>query len=353
MADLHVLGHSISTARKLYTVDNDNIDPEDASKMGRQAEWIETSFQGLLQAKPAYRNVRLIDDSGRLLAQAKRQEGRIVSLSANLGPTVGDTSYVTNTMKLPPDGVYVSALRLARDDVGQVELPHRSLLSYAIQIRDLTGQVQGVLIVDVDASPLLAALHERATAAQQSAFLLDQKGGLLVSSEATQAGEDAVGQNTRFRAESPEVSDELLSGTADTTMVGGALIAYTPVHPLAGDLTTYWILVRSLPEDVMLADANEFRNESLILLLISTPIAGLIGLWVAWVMIVKHLMVTIGGLKDLAQGEGDLTKRLPITKNDEVGELVRWFNLFMDKMHDIVRDCSKDTGLFSSCPRLM
>ena len=36
------------------------------------------------------------------------------------------------------------------------------------------------------------------------------------------------------------------------------------------------------------------------------------------------------------EGEGDLTKRLEVTSRDEIGELARWFNTFIDKLHDIL-----------------
>jgi methyl-accepting chemotaxis protein len=48
-------------------------------------------------------------------------------------------------------------------------------------------------------------------------------------------------------------------------------------------------------------------------------------------------------LKGMAGGEGDLTKRLTITRLDEVGELAFWFNSFMDDLEKImvhVRDMS-------------
>lgn len=41
-------------------------------------------------------------------------------------------------------------------------------------------------------------------------------------------------------------------------------------------------------------------------------------------------------IKDIAQGEGDLTKRLPIHGKNEVGELSEWFNAFVDKLHGII-----------------
>ncbi len=41
-------------------------------------------------------------------------------------------------------------------------------------------------------------------------------------------------------------------------------------------------------------------------------------------------------VKDIATGEGDLTKRLNFSQKDEVGELSRWFDAFVEKIHDIV-----------------
>jgi methyl-accepting chemotaxis protein len=45
-------------------------------------------------------------------------------------------------------------------------------------------------------------------------------------------------------------------------------------------------------------------------------------------------------VKDLAEGEGDLTKRINLTSQDETGELAKWINLFMDKLHHIIKDIS-------------
>ncbi len=40
--------------------------------------------------------------------------------------------------------------------------------------------------------------------------------------------------------------------------------------------------------------------------------------------------------KDVAEGDGDLTKRIPITAHDEIGELGKWFNVFLDKLQDMI-----------------
>jgi methyl-accepting chemotaxis protein len=53
------------------------------------------------------------------------------------------------------------------------------------------------------------------------------------------------------------------------------------------------------------------------------------------------LRTTVRLLRDLAKGEGDLTTRLDAGRRDEVGEMSRWFNTFMDKLHDIVGEAKR------------
>ncbi len=52
--------------------------------------------------------------------------------------------------------------------------------------------------------------------------------------------------------------------------------------------------------------------------------------------IVKPLRIAVNLLNDIAVGEGDLTKRLMVTTNDEVGQLAIEFNNFATKIHAVI-----------------
>ena len=52
----------------------------------------------------------------------------------------------------------------------------------------------------------------------------------------------------------------------------------------------------------------------------------------------KAVRATVAMIKDIAEGEGDLTKRLEVRSNDELGQLATWFNKFVQKVHDIIGD---------------
>ncbi len=60
--------------------------------------------------------------------------------------------------------------------------------------------------------------------------------------------------------------------------------------------------------------------------------------------LLRPLMLIKGKLDDVASGEGDLTHRLPVTSQDELGDLASSFNRFVEKIHGLVQQVSKTTG---------
>jgi methyl-accepting chemotaxis protein len=50
------------------------------------------------------------------------------------------------------------------------------------------------------------------------------------------------------------------------------------------------------------------------------------------------------GLKNIAEGEGDLTRRLEENSKDELGDLARWFNTFIERLQGIIREIAENAG---------
>jgi len=46
-------------------------------------------------------------------------------------------------------------------------------------------------------------------------------------------------------------------------------------------------------------------------------------------------------VKDVAEGESDLTKRLQIASQDELGQLAHWFNTFLQKLHHLISELAQ------------
>ncbi|UTF51692.1 methyl-accepting chemotaxis protein [Desulfomicrobium sp. ZS1] len=60
--------------------------------------------------------------------------------------------------------------------------------------------------------------------------------------------------------------------------------------------------------------------------------------------IITPLQRMIGMLKDIAQGEGDLTARLKDTSGTETQELAEWFNKFVEQVHGIIREVAGNSA---------
>jgi methyl-accepting chemotaxis protein len=84
---------------------------------------------------------------------------------------------------------------------------------------------------------------------------------------------------------------------------------------------------------------NSLQNNMLIVALgVVTAVALLtIGtMFLVRLVITNRVHDTVDMLKDIAQGEGDLTKRLSEKSSDELGELARWFNSFIANLRDMI-----------------
>jgi methyl-accepting chemotaxis protein len=72
-----------------------------------------------------------------------------------------------------------------------------------------------------------------------------------------------------------------------------------------------------------------------------------IGLVTAW-FVVRPLRTTIDRLRDIAEGEGDLTKELDDRRADELGEMAHWFNAFVQRIRTIISDLASDSRTLAS-----
>ena len=67
----------------------------------------------------------------------------------------------------------------------------------------------------------------------------------------------------------------------------------------------------------------------------------IMGLIIIVVMLMYYQMIraikkTAEVLKDISEGDGDLTKRLEVNRRDEIGEMAKYFNLSLDKIRNLV-----------------
>ena len=103
-----------------------------------------------------------------------------------------------------------------------------------------------------------------------------------------------------------------------------------------------------MPKQVVLARAAELEQQlgsalgrTTGQLLLAALLIASLGIAVFWLMaqrLVTPLRHVANRLRDIAQGEGDLTQRISLRRDDELGELATWFNAFLERIHGTVRE---------------
>nr|WP_320192606.1 methyl-accepting chemotaxis protein [uncultured Desulfobacter sp.] len=110
---------------------------------------------------------------------------------------------------------------------------------------------------------------------------------------------------------------------------------------------TDWIVVVLIEKAELLEGAASVRK---IVLGITVIVLAIIGCFTFFISgrVVKPINQMVYSLKDIAQGEGDLTMRLPAGSSDEIGEMARWFNTFVEKLQGIISGIAGDSDEIDS-----
>lgn len=90
-----------------------------------------------------------------------------------------------------------------------------------------------------------------------------------------------------------------------------------------------------------LDELNEAVANSVWSAVVTVVVIGVLSAIISFVLqagIVGPINSVAEALEDIAGGEGDLTRRLPVNSQDEVGRLSTAFNTFVDKVHGIIAD---------------
>jgi len=124
------------------------------------------------------------------------------------------------------------------------------------------------------------------------------------------------------------------------------VIFYEPVR------TGKWSLLIVAPKDEIMTSVN---RTIWILILIGIVSLGVLLVIVYFISnsITNPIKKIVNRIKDIAEGEGDLTKRLEYNTDDEIGNLARWFNIFIEKLNILINDILNISGDVASSSQQM
>jgi len=149
---------------------------------------------------------------------------------------------------------------------------------------------------------------------------------------------------TEFAAVNKEdiLDSLLLAGITQTTVSATDKVVCVNT-PVLSDKSIVAIFSLGFKKDIIKSAVDKNRLVVLLICISILALSAVLAVIFADIL-VKPILRIVLLLRDVAEGEGDLTKRVTIETNDEIGELGHWFNEFMDKLEPIIAKV-KDSAL--------
>ena len=205
----------------------------------------------------------------------------------------------------------------------------------------LAGKFAGVATTDIRLDNVASFMQQQGGRTGGYAFVVDKQGQILYFPQNDRDHSRTVGDLVKASGWLSPVAQrlqKLRTSTTDVTSVAlendGILNAPSRVmlFPMAD---TGWVVGLVTPQERIVGLAKVMMRDVLeVLIPVMTLL--LVGSWLVVRRLIARLDDTRQALDDIAQGDGDLTRRLDVKGKDEISAIAEAFNLFVDKIAAIM-----------------
>ena len=213
------------------------------------------------------------------------------------------------------------------------------VIVFAVPIYDDNRAIINVLLATVEASILSHDIHDIVVGQTGYCYILGLTGTTIASKDFDRVkAMENVGKMAS--TDSSLASLAAFENTAlgiDESSIG--FYEYKGIHKIASHAamkTTDWAVVITAPEEEFMGTVNSLRFSMRVIGVIIFLVALIVVYFVASAM-VKPIKTAVFALRNIAQGEGDLTVRLPVHGNDEITDLSEYFNETIEKIGSSIR----------------
>ncbi|MCL2186886.1 MAG: methyl-accepting chemotaxis protein [Treponema sp.] len=171
-------------------------------------------------------------------------------------------------------------------------------------------------------------------------------GFILASYQSDRIGKKLTEAETIFGNYKDDVNNAVINGdpislkSYSNVLESNVEICISPFQ--IGTSDTTWSVMIAATEDYILSDVNEITMFTIILAIIAIVIVGVI-IFIVLSKMTKPLSLVTETLKDISEGEGDLTHNIKIKSNDEIGLLAHYFNNTLIKIKNLIINIKSET----------
>jgi len=276
-----------------------------------------------------------------VMADFKKAQDEVIRVAHTPEDNLAQTKFFNDAM---PHG---KAMEKALDQILKIEhdleanKERKKLVEYLAeaksQLLHVEQSITGFLVSGTDEQR--AVIDNDVASCQKSADRLKTMTGLFNEAQKEEF-DKYIAEREQFLAKATEVV-AIRSSDDWCKSEHTCLTQVTPLSSKADELLSTIIHNEEDAEHQAAADLTDKSDNMITVTLTAAAIGIGLGLFIAIFLsrqITKSLNRLIDRVKDIAQGEGDLTKRIDVNSKDEIGELGKWFNAFVTKIHDVVAE---------------
>ena len=222
---------------------------------------------------------------------------------------------------------------------------NQMFITFSLPVYDDNKNIVGVLGADIDGLWLSEQIDDIVVGKTGECYILGLMGTTIAHKKFDLVKkQDNIIENAKtlpaFESLATFIKKALVS---DTMEIG--YYQYNTINTIATFIkmkTTHWTVIIKAPVNEFMGTVDDLRNQMFIIGLIILISALAVTFFVARGM-VKPVNIVVAALKDIAQGEGDLTVRLPVRGNDEITDLSEYFNQTIGKIGLSIQNVDKNT----------
>ena len=206
------------------------------------------------------------------------------------------------------------------------------LMFYAVPVYNYNGKIHGVAVSVIKGNRLSHIVSDITIGGGYHPFVVSKSTGEIIGSdenseidlEANPALADAINKAINGFDDIMEYKDSI------TGVKMSFLAQAVPSKP-------EWLVVCSLPYDYYFGGLKSIQHSIIIVMAIAFVVI-LLSLLLSLNKFLKPLLEVTKSITELASDSADLTRKIQVYNKDEIGEVVKGFNLFTDRLRNIIVD---------------
>jgi methyl-accepting chemotaxis protein len=208
--------------------------------------------------------------------------------------------------------------------------------------RGQSDEVVGNLTVLINMEPMQVVLQNALKTFKEidAISIYSNDTTIMASFQSDRIGKKMADVDTQYGDYKDQVNKAILEGT-EFQCVSNAPPFEEDLHMVLipfgiGNSDTTWTIMMGSPDSYIMKEVNEMTEFAVIMTAIAVILTVVI---VRFVLsgTTKPIAKVADTLKDISEGEGDLTKSINVDSKDEVGDLAKYFNMTIGKVKDLIR----------------